>query len=113
MNNGTRKGGGPEDMKIIYSSPGLEGLWQMHFSLLSGQEYAVPGMFIANLTDEPPVSVPVAPMARPPGPGSSPGHSGKAYWIKVSAKADGSFTVINARNQFSKTYGLAAQPRTN
>jgi len=113
MNNGTRKGGGPEDMKIIYSSPGLEGLWQMHFSLLSGQEYAVPGMFIANLTDEPPVSVPVAPMARPPGPGSSPGHSGKAYWIKVAAKADGSFTVINARNQFSKTYGLAAQPRTN
>src|SRR5262249_2839002 len=66
MNNGTRKGGRPEDMKIIYSSPGLEGFWQMHFSMLSGQEYAVPGMFIANLTDEAPASVPVAPMTPPP-----------------------------------------------
>src|SRR5207247_5771079 len=43
MNNGTRKGGGPEVMKIIHTSPGLEDLWQMHFSGLSGQEYTVPG----------------------------------------------------------------------
>ena len=43
MNNGTRKGGEPEMMKTVYSSPGLEDLWQMHFSLLSGQEYTVPG----------------------------------------------------------------------
>ena len=49
LNNGTRKGGQPSAMKIIYSSPGLEDLWQMHFSLLSGQEYTVPGMFIANM----------------------------------------------------------------
>ena len=48
MNNGTRKGGQPDAMKVFYSSPGLEDLWQMHFSLLSGQEYTVPGMFIAN-----------------------------------------------------------------
>ena len=25
-------------------------------------------------------------------------------WIKVSAQADGTFTVTNARNNFSKTY---------
>ena len=49
MNNGTRKGGEPYTMKSIYTSPGLEDLWQMHFSLLSGQEYTTPGMFIANL----------------------------------------------------------------
>ena len=48
MNNGTRKGGQPDAMKVMYSSPGLEDLWQIHFSLLSGQEYTVPGMFIAN-----------------------------------------------------------------
>ena len=53
MNNGTRKGGQPDAMKIIHSTPGLEDLWQVHFSLLSGQEYTVPGMFIANETDEP------------------------------------------------------------
>ena len=27
-----------------------------------------------------------------------------AHWIKVSARADGSFTVTNTRNGFSKTY---------
>ena len=53
MNNGTRKGGQPEVMKTLHSSPGLEDLWQMHFSQLSGQEYTVPGMFIANVIDEP------------------------------------------------------------
>ena len=53
MNNGTRKGGEPDAMKVLHSSPGLEDLWQMHFSQLSGQEYTVPGMFIANLLDEP------------------------------------------------------------
>ena len=52
MNNGTRKGGQPDAMKILLNSPGLAGLWQMHFSLLGGQEYTVPGMFIANVYDE-------------------------------------------------------------
>jgi competence protein ComEC len=107
MNNGTRKGGQPEVMKTLYSSPGLEDVWQMHFSQLSGQEYTVPGMFIANLLDEPLAAMPVAPIAAPPpGPGAPPApvHNGTAYWIKVSAQADGSFTVTNARNGFTKTY---------
>ena len=107
MNNGTRKGGQPEAMRIIHSSPGLEDLWQLHFSMLSGQEYTVPGLFIANSTDEPQVSVPVAALPAPqPGPGAPPAplHNGMAYWIKVSAEPDGSFTVTNSRNGFSKTY---------
>ena len=54
MNNGTRKGGQPDAMKVLFSSPGLEDLWQLHFSLLSGQEYTVPGMFIANTVDDQP-----------------------------------------------------------
>ena len=32
---------------------GLQDLWQMHFSLLSGQEYTVPGLFIANADRRP------------------------------------------------------------
>ncbi len=107
MNDGTRKGGEPEVMKTVHSSPGLEDLWQLHFSLLSGQEYTVPGMFIANTLDEPQPAMPVAAMPAPaPGPGAPPPpvHNGKAYWIKVSAQADGSFTVTNARNGFQKTY---------
>src|SRR5262245_51642849 len=113
MNNGTRKGGQPEVMKTLHSSPGLEDLWQMHFSQLSGQEYTVPGMFIANELDEPSAAMAVAPIPAPP-PGSNapppPAHNGTAYWIKVSARADGSFTVTNGRNGFSKQY--AAGPRS-
>jgi hypothetical protein len=79
----------------------------MHFSQLSGQEYTVPGLFIANLLDEPLAAMPVAPIPPPqPGPGSPPApvHDGTAYWIKVSAQPDGSFTVTNGRNGFGKTY---------
>jgi competence protein ComEC len=107
LNNGTRKGGQPDAMKVVFSSPRLEDLWQLHFSLLSGQEYTAPGMFIANPVDEQPPAMPVAPTPAPaPGPGTSPPpvHNGKAYWLKVSAQTDGSFRVTNTRNGFNKTY---------
>ena len=107
MNNGTRKGGLPAVMRTMYSSPGFQDLWQMHFSLLSGQEYTAPGLFIANGVDEESGVMPVEPMPLP-APGSNPPpppvHSGRAYWIKVSAQEDGTFSVTNARNGFSKTY---------
>lgn len=107
MNNGILKGGEPEAMKVIHSAPGLEDLWQLHFSILSGQEYTVPGMFIANLSDQPQPVVPVAPRPTPkPGTAAVPApiHDGPAHWIKVSAQSDGSFTVTNGRNGFSKAY---------
>ena len=62
MNNGTRKGGQPAAMQVLYSAPGLEDLWQLHFSQLSGQEYTVPGLFIANPVDEVQTSMPIAPL---------------------------------------------------
>lgn len=107
INNGTRKGGQPDAMRIINSAPGLEDVWQIHFSQLSGQEYTQPGMFIANLVDEPLTAMPVQPIAAPaPGPTAPPppAHNGPAYWFKIQAKQDGSFTVTNQRNGFSKTY---------
>jgi competence protein ComEC len=105
INNGTRKGGQPEAMKIVHSAPGLEDVWQIHFSQLSGQEYTVPGMFIANTIDEPLSAMPIAPIQAPAaGAPPAPAHNGTAYWIKVSAQQDGTFTVTNARNGFSKTY---------
>ena len=63
-------------------------------------------MFIANSTDEPVTAMPVAAIQAPPGPGAAPPpvHNGTAYWVKASAQTDGSFTVTNARNGFSKTY---------
>lgn len=84
INNGIRKGGQPETMRVLHSSPGLEDLWQVHVAQLSGPEHGIPGLFIANIGDD-------------------PQHS-PAHWIKVSAQADGSFTVTNSRNGFSKTY---------
>jgi competence protein ComEC len=115
MNNGTRKGGPPDVMKVLHASPGLEDLWQIHFSQLSGQEYTVPGMFIANLLDEPSVAMPVAPIAAPTGANvpPPPAHNGPAHWIKVTAQTDGTFTVTNTRNGFAKTYSASGRTGTN
>jgi competence protein ComEC len=116
VNNGTRKGATPETMKTLFASAGLEDIWQIHFSQLGGQEYTVPGMFIANLFDEPLTAMPVAPIAAP-APGTNapppPAHNGPAYWIKVSAQQDGSFTVTNARSGFAKTYAAGGRAGTN
>ena len=114
MNNGTRKGGQPDAMKVLHSSPGLEDLWQLHFSLLSGQEYTVPGMFIANAFDDQQPTMPIAALTPPtPVPGQppvpAPAHNGPSFWIKVSAQQDGVFTVTNARNGFTKTYRPAGR----
>lgn len=108
MNDGPRKGGNPEVMRTVFTSPGLEDLWQTHFSVLSGQEYTVPGTFIANMLDDQAAAMPIAPLAPPP-PGSNlpqPPHEGKAYWFKVSVEKSGAFTVTNTRNNFSKTYAV-------
>jgi competence protein ComEC len=116
MNNGTRKGGEPETMRVLHTSPGLEDLWQMHFSQLSGQEYTVPSIFIANVLDDPLAAMPLAPIAAPqPGPNTPPppAHNGPAYWIKVNAQTDGSFTVTNTRNGFAKTYRAIGRAGTN
>jgi len=43
------------------------------------------------------------------GRGVQPPPHTPAYWIKITAQPDGSFTVSNSRNGYSKTY--AARPR--
>ncbi len=114
MNNGIRKGGQPAVMEALYSAPGLEDLWQLHFSELSGQEYSAPGLFIANAPDKPAAAVSVAPMPPPLVKGvdpRAPVHDGKAHWIKVTAQRDGSFDVTNGRNGFSKNYRGAPEAR--
>ncbi len=107
INDGTRKGGEPFTMRSLFSSPGLEDVWQLHFSLLTGQEYTVPGAFIANTIDQPDGTMPVGTWT-PPLPGQqappAPAHNGKSNYIKVTAMQDGTFTVLNTRNNFSKTY---------
>ncbi len=103
MNNGTRKGAQVETFETLETSPGLEDLWQLHWSFNGVLEHNAPGRFIANVEDAATAS---AIVALPPGPAprlGNPDHS-PAFWIKVSAQADGTFTVTNSRNGFSKTY---------
>ncbi|MGE3840461.1 MAG: ComEC/Rec2 family competence protein [Vicinamibacterales bacterium] len=107
INNGTRKGGQPDAMRVLLNSPRLEDVWQLHFSLLSGQEYTVPGMFIANTFDDQSATMPVAPWTPPPQGQQAPPapqHNGPAFYIKDSAQQDGTFSVTNMRNNFTKTY---------
>jgi hypothetical protein len=55
----------------------------------------------------PPASAAPPPQGR--GRGAAAAHT-PAYWIKISAQADGTFTVANSRNGFSKTYARASRP---
>jgi hypothetical protein len=85
INNGARKGGSPKVWNLLKSSPGLEDIWQLHFAMAGGKEANAADSFIANLNEV------------------CEGQS-----IQVSAMNDGSFTVLNNRNKYSKTY--AAKP---
>jgi len=81
INNGTRKGGQPDAMRVLFSSPGLEDLWQLHRSTNKAIAKQADEGFIANLSED------------------------TAYRIKLSASEDGSFAVTNARTSFTKQYG--------
>jgi competence protein ComEC len=81
MNNSAIKGGHPFTWQIVHDSPGLEGFWQLHYSMAGAEEHNVPRDFIANVG------------------GEDDGH-----YIKVTAEPNATFTVTNTRNNFSKTY---------
>ena len=105
MNNGTRKGGAVQTYQILESSPGLEDVWQLHWSYWGGVEHNAPGVMIANIDEPAQVAAIVTATAAPPaGAGGNAGHA-PAHYLKVTARTDGSFTVMNSRNGYSKTYG--------
>jgi hypothetical protein len=63
---------------------------------------------IANIDAPEQIAAVVAGAATPPaGAGGMAAHT-PTHYIKVSARTDGSFTVTNSRNGYSKTY--AAKP---
>lgn len=80
MNNGAKKGGAADTFQILHKAPGLEDLWQLHYAV-DAKELNSPSDFIAN-----------------------PDES-TAFYIKVTARADGSFTITNSRNGYHKDYG--------
>ena len=102
MQNGTRKGGAPTAFQTLRTSPGLEDVWTLHWSYAGGVEHNSPGMFIANLDS---ASTIARVLTAAPGQGGAGNqeHS-PAHYIRISARADGSFTVTNTRNGFTKAY---------
>lgn len=103
MHNGTRKGGNVGSLEVMHSSPGLEDLWQLHWSYHVGADLNTPGVFIANLDEPAILAAQINPPAEGRAPSTAPDHS-PAHYIKVSARPDGSFDVTNTRNGFTKTY---------
>jgi len=90
MGNGGRKGGDPPTWPILRAVPGLQDIWQVHYSEAGTADTNPPADFIANLQ------------------GPVDGHQ----LIKLSVLPDGTYTVSNTRNGFSKTYRAgAAQTR--
>jgi competence protein ComEC len=108
MQNGTNKGAAVDVMRTLRSSPGLEDIWQLHWSYTAGIEHNAPGVFIANLEDPAMLAerltTPPAAARGGANRGPAPPPHVPAYWIKVTADATGAFTISNSRNNFSKTY---------
>jgi len=94
VNNGPRKGlgggsaGSPKPVTQHYQriakTPGIEGIWQGHLSLLEKDKASnTADDMIANFEES---------------------ADCKGHWIRASVTPDGTFTVTNSRNGFSKTY---------
>jgi competence protein ComEC len=81
-NNGERKGIAPDVVRTLRSTPGGMDIWQLHYSTMAGPELNASEDFVANPKQQ----------------------DCQGFAIKVSARRDGSFTVTNLRNNFSKTY---------
>jgi beta-lactamase superfamily II metal-dependent hydrolase len=107
MNNSARKGGAVPTMQTLYTSPGLQDVWQLHWAYAAGLELNAPSLFIANVEDPAAIAAMLGAAPGTPQAGGRPGHTGPAFLIKVSAQSDGSFTVTNTRNNFSKTYAAS------
>ena len=76
-----RWGGDPPSWPLLRATPSLKDIWQDHYSVTGTKNTNPPDDFIANL---------------------EPTDGGRL--ITVSAKSNGTFTVTNTRNGFSKTY---------
>ncbi len=85
MDNGARKGGSPDAWQIVRNSPNLDDIWQLHFAMEGGTDHNSPDPFIANVDEV---------------------CQGKP--LVLTAWEDGSFSVTNARNNYSKTYPPAS-----
>ncbi|MGZ4814333.1 MAG: ComEC/Rec2 family competence protein [Terriglobales bacterium] len=81
MDNGARKGGSPSAWDIIHKTPGVESLWQLHYSEEGGEAHNSSAEYIANVQ------------------GGDDGH-----YLELTAWPDGRFVVLNSRTGTKKEY---------
>lgn len=81
MDNGAKKGGSIPTLDTILKAPGLETIWQLHYSEEGGSAHNTAERFIANIQ------------------GTDKGH-----FLEVSASKDGSFEVFNSRTNLVQKY---------
>jgi competence protein ComEC len=79
MNNGLTKGGAPATYEALHHVQGLQDVWQLHRSEAAADKNFADER-IANLDES------------------------TAYWLKLTADADGSFRVVNGRTNDGKQY---------
>jgi beta-lactamase superfamily II metal-dependent hydrolase len=72
MNNGLTKGGARVTYQALHQVPGLQDVWQLHRSA-EALDSNFPDAYVANLDES------------------------SAYWIKLTARRDGSFRIENPR----------------
>jgi competence protein ComEC len=88
MNNGLNKGGDLAAYEALHHVPGLEDVWQLHWSKKAGERN-----FAAERIANPDEST--------------------AYWIKLSANEDGSFRVLNGRTGLWKSYPARSKEKND
>ncbi len=81
MDNGEAKGGSTPVLKTIRSAPGLETLWQIHYSKEGGEANNTQPEYIANLLGD---------------------DHGKG--LELVARQDGSFAITNQRTGNTRSY---------
>jgi hypothetical protein len=86
MDNGAKKGGSIPTVDTLRSIPGLEGLWQLHYSEEGGAAHNAPGQFIANLHL------------------AAKDCSDEAHYFRVTVDKNGSFAVFNSRTDQTVEY---------
>jgi hypothetical protein len=81
MDNGAKKGGSTPTFETLAKTPGLETLWQLHYSEEAGVEHNSAEEYIAN-----------------------PQGEDAAHYLKLTVNKNGTFTVFNSRTSKSKDY---------
>lgn len=82
MDNGEKKGGSTPTLETIEKAPGLETLWQLHYSAEGGPEHNTEAKYIAN-----------------------PQGTDEGHFLKLTGDRDGSFEVSNSRTKMTQHYG--------